>query len=213
MNGVFERFGLKVGKEKTVGTATISAYEYKDKDNPLFNLRAIRDGGSMFMMDDGKYIRLAINNELVMSDTRMEKTSNSEFVRCANGNVLMVGLGIGLTLHNLEDKMNSDEIKKITVIEKNKDVINLISLYYPNPKIEIIHNDIYNWAPKKNEKFDTIYFDIWSDINVDNLKQIKILHNKFKNKLNRKNPKCWMNSWMKEYLQDQRRRERNNIWY
>jgi len=40
--------------------------------------------------------------------------------------------------------------------------------------------------------------------------EIKILHNRFKNKLNRDNPDKWMNSWMKEYLEGIAKKDMNS---
>jgi len=209
MEGVFEHFMLPVGAKKVSGDATLSTFEFKNANNPLFNLRAIREGGSMFRMSDGKYVRLHVKGELMMSDTHMERSSNIDFVTKANGTVLIAGLGIGLIIKNIMPKVLSGQIKEITVIEKYQSVIDLVSPYFAHEKIKIICADIMDWIPCKDKKYDTIYFDIWPEICTDNLEEIKILHNRFKNKLNRNNPDKWMNSWMKEYLQDMARKDRN----
>jgi hypothetical protein len=194
MEGVIDLFPEQISK----GVAIISNYEFKNDDNPLFNLRAIRDGGYMFYIRDGKYVRLYINGELVMSDTGLEKESNYPFVNYSNGKILIAGLGIGLIIKNI---LNKENINEIIVIEKYQDVIDLVSPKFIDPRIKYICEDIFEWKPNKNEKFDTIYFDIWSEISEDNLIDIKKLHNKFKYYLNRDNPYHYMNSWMKEYLQ------------
>lgn len=207
MKGVFEHFNLKIGEKKEKGVASISAYEFKTSKDPIYAMRAAMDGMSIY---DGKYIRLVVNGELMMSDTDMEKNSNNNFVYAANGSVLIAGLGIGLILKAILEK---PEVTNVTVIEKYQDVIDLVEPYYKNPKLKIICADILEWIPEKGEKWDTIYFDIWPTICEDNLDEIKLLHNRFKNKLNRTNKDCWMNSWMKERLQAERRRSKNNYWY
>ena len=98
------------------------------------------------------------------------------------------------------------KVKKVLVVEINPDVIALIGPHFTSPKLEIIEGDIFNIDIKG--KWDTIYFDIWTDICTDNLKEIRKLHNKFKFKLNRKNPNCWMSSWKVHELRDIRRRQR-----
>lgn len=206
MDGVFEHFNLKVGEKKEKGIASISAYEFSTKKDPLYAMRAAMDGMAIY---DGKYVRLNVNGELMMSDTDMEKSSNRDFVYSANGDVLIAGLGIGLILKAILEK---PEVESITVIEKYQDVIDLVSPYFQNPKLTIINADILEWVPEKNKKWDTIYFDIWPTICEDNLDEIKLLHNRFKNKLNRKNKDCWMNSWMKERLQAEKRRSRRYYW-
>ena len=111
----------------------------------------------------GKFIRLTHRGSVVMSDTEMEKRTNAEFVRNAHGKVLIGGLGIGLILLAVQDKA---DVKKITVIEKNREVIDLVSNQLPlNDKVEIINADVFEYVPA--EKYDTIYMDIWNYINQD----------------------------------------------
>lgn len=199
IKGVASLFPEEIKK----GSAIISSYEFKDSENPLFNLRSVRDGGMLFYMYDGVYCRLNIEGKgLVMSDTYMERMSNREFINKANGKVLIAGLGLGLVIYNIIDK---DEVKEITVIENNQDVIDLVSDKFQNPKLTIICDDIYEWNHNK-VKYDTIYFDIWSDVSEDNLADIRKLHNRYKFILNRDNPDCWMDSWMKKFLQNERRK-------
>ena len=110
-------------------------------------------------------------------------------------------------------KIKDGTISKVTIIEKSKDVIDLIQPYFDIPCIEIIHADVFEYAAPKNIKYDTVYFDIWADICTDTLEEMKTLHNKYKYKLNRTNPKAWMNSWMKEKLQSDKRRENRYSYY
>ena len=190
------------GELEKKGIAKIQRIEIKDSRVSLQNLRAIMDGGRIFRVIDGHYIRLIVNKELVMSDTGMERLSNEKFIHSANGHVLIAGLGIGLIVYTI---MHKECVKSITVIEKYQDVIDLVAPKFPT--VKIICADIFDWKPAKGEKFDTIYFDIWPHICTDSLADIKILHNKFKNSLNRANTDHYMNSWMKEYLILQRRRD------
>lgn len=109
----------------------------------------------------GKFIRLTHRGSVVMSDTEMEKRTNSAFVRNAHGKVLVGGLGIGLILLAVQDKA---DVEKITVIEKNKEVIDLVANQLPlNDKVEIINADVFEYIP--SEKYNTIYMDIWNYIN------------------------------------------------
>lgn len=213
MEGVFEHYNLPVGAKRELRDATLSTFEFSSKKDPFLNIRSVRDGGSMFYVSDGKYVRLHVNGQLMMTDTGMERKSNLNFVRKANGKVLIAGLGIGLIIKNILPKLVSGEITEITIIEKYQSVIDLISPYFRHEKIKIICADIFEWMPIKDEKYDTIYFDIWPEICTDNLDEIKTLHNKFKNKLNKNNPSKWMNSWMKEYLQGIKRKERNQRYW
>lgn len=152
-----------------------------------------------------------------MSDTYMERSSNLDIKQCANGDVLIAGLGIGLILTVIAKESN---VKSITVIELEQDVINLVEqplrdyLGDDSNKLNIIKANINDWKPTK--KYDTIYFDIWRNISVDNWNEMKSLHKKFKNVLNRTNENCWMSSWQRGYIKREIAREkaeeRRNAW-
>ena len=129
-----------------------------------------------------------------MSNTPMEKRTNSEFITKANGDVLIAGLGIGLIVLPIQDKEN---IKSITIIEKQQEIINMVASQLPlNNKVNIICDDIFNYIP--NKIYDTIYLDIWPYVNSDIYKEEMLpLKNKYRKYLvsKNKNPnrfiKCW----------------------
>lgn len=109
----------------------------------------------------GKFVRLTHKGSVVMSNTDMEKRTNSSFVIKAHGNVLIGGLGIGLILLAIQDK---EEVKQITVVEKNMEVIELVGNQLPlNSKVHIVHDDVFEYKPLF--KYNTIYMDIWNYIN------------------------------------------------
>jgi spermidine synthase len=137
---------------------------------------------------------LFVNGVMMMSDGYEEHRSNSTFVWKAKGKVLIAGLGIGMVLDAI---LKKKEVDQIVVVEKYQDVIDLVSPYFNTPKWSWICADIFNWKPAKGEKFDTIYFDIWSDICTNNLKEISTLHQRFKNY---KAKEGWMGSWNCELL-------------
>lgn len=141
---------LKDGK---VGDFELSHYEIGKND-----FYAMLHG-----IPSGKFVRLMHRGEVVMSNTDMEKRANSSFVINAHGNVLIGGLGIGLTLLAIQDK---GEVKQITVVEKNKEVIELVGGQLPlNSKVHIVHDDVFEYKPLF--KYNTIYMDIWNYINSD----------------------------------------------
>lgn len=185
--------------EKQVGLAKVTPFDFLHKDDPLFNLRQLRED-PMFVVRDGEYVKLHVNGELMMSDTGMERISNKPFIKNANGDVLIAGLGIGLIVYNILENKN---ITSITIIEKYQNVIDLVSPNFNDPRITYINADIFEWKPAKGVKYDTIYFDIWPQICTDNLKDISLLHNRFKSF---KKSGGWMNSWLKDYLQKQKRK-------
>lgn len=127
----------------------------------------------------GKFVRLLHNGSVVMSDTDMEKRTNANFVRNAHGNVLIGGLGIGLILLAIQDK---PEVEKIVVVEKHKEVIDLVKDQLPlNGKVDVVNADVWEYTPA--EKFNTIYMDIWNYINTDvyrdSMKPLIVRYRKF----------------------------------
>lgn len=195
-----------------VGCAKVKKFQVSQSEANAFNLGDLFNRiDSLMNVDAGTFVKLYVDDELMMSDTRMECLSNRDFIINAHGDVMIAGLGIGLVLYNLESKVKSGQITSITVYEKHQDVIDLIGHRFPNLPLKIICKDILTYKPPKGEKYDTIYFDIWPTIDYEkNLPEIKMLHNRWK--FHKKNKESWMNSWMKEFMQQKRdedRREEN----
>lgn len=159
----------------------------------------------------GKYTQLRVHGTLMMSDTTMERETNKEFTQKAHGLILVAGLGIGLILFPLLDR---EDIEHITIVEKSQGVIDLVGPALKakfGDRLEIVCEDIFKWKPAKGQMFDTIYFDIWPSICVDNLKDITRLHRKFRRYLN-KTPRAWMDSWVRSELLVRRRRDKKEAY-
>ena len=144
----------------------------------------------------GNYVRLLHGWDCVMSNTNMEKRTNIDFVCNAYGDVIIGGLGIGMIILAIQDK---PEVKSITVIEKNQEVIDMIASQLDlNDKVKIICADVFEWKPEKGMKYDVSYMDIWNSINREiydkEMKPLKRKYAKFlrtkKENPNRYN-KCW----------------------
>ena len=151
----------------------------------------------------GKYVKLVRKNttfnNIVMSDTWMEKYTNMEVYYHAKGDVLIAGLGIGMVLLGIQSK---PEVTSITVVEKEQEIISLVTSHLPlNDKVTIVHSDIFSYVPDR--KFDTIYFDIWDNLCGDNWEEMKKLHRKF---VRKRKPNGWMSSWRKWEHQELHRR-------
>jgi len=179
-------------KKESKGIATITKFDYDAKENALFHMRNLINNGPLFHMYNGTYIRLHVNGELMMSDTAMERISNTNIVNEARGKVLIAGLGIGLIIQAMLEK---EEVTEILVIEKYQDVIDLVKPKFNNPKLKIVCADIFKYIPAS--KYDIIYFDIWPIINTENLEEIETLENKYTPFLNENG---FMDSWLKDYL-------------
>lgn len=154
---------------------------------------------------------LTVGNTLMMSDGADEQRSNTDVVRHAHGDVLIAGLGIGMILVPILAK---PDVKRVTVVELNPDVIALVEDPLrvhvgktASKRLVVEPYDIFDYAAlSKGAKWDTIYFDIWPDINIDNLTEITTLKRRFSRRLRR--PDGWMRAWQEEMLRYRRGQER-----
>lgn len=158
----------------------------------------------------GKYARLLIHGSTIMSNTYMEIETNRSIMDNANGKVLIAGLGIGMIILPIQEKKNVD---KIIVVENNEDVIDLVANKLPlHHKVEIVKGNIFDLSLSKDDKFDTIYFDIWDGICADYWNEMKKLTSKFKYKVNRENKNHMLTSWRKEDMKRLYYEEQNTGW-
>lgn len=106
--------------------------------------------------------------ELVMHDFPDELNTHLNFMLKAHGEVLITGLGLGCVARGCLENPN---VKAITVIERDKDVLKLVLPHcFPNhrERVTIIEDDAIEWA-KRNvrlgfaDKFDCAWHDIWND--------------------------------------------------
>jgi spermidine synthase len=171
--------------EGRVGEFKLEKYTIEEK-----NLAAMFQG-----IPKGDYIKLCNNYGVVMSNTPMEKRTNREFCRRANGDVFIAGLGIGLIILSIQD---NEKVKSITVLEKYPEVIELVGKQLPlNDKVKIIQGDVFKYDFAKGIKFDTIYFDIWDYINSDVYEEMVELKKKYR-KYRRSttvNPNFYIGCW------------------
>jgi hypothetical protein len=175
LRGVYHRYA---GKVHELGQAKITTIEYNANPSyDLQNLRYLRDGAGFMRMVNGAYARLHLDGELMMSDTRMERVTNYEFVKNAKGRVFIGGLGIGL--------------------------IALVGPLFKHPKLTIVEGDVFTYKP--SGKFDTIYFDIWAKISQDNLPDMAKLHQRYKGY--KRSKSAYMGSWLRPYLVRERNKE------
>jgi hypothetical protein len=153
---------------------------------------------------------------IMMSDTPMERNTNYDFIQKANGDVIIFGLGLGLVIVPLLKKEN---IKSILVVELHQDLIDLVEpilkQHDPENKLKIIQGDcfeVHNKIPKE-QKFDSIYGDIWIDISTDNYEEMKTLTKNWKNRLNRSNQYAFIDHWLKDHLKKEIQKEKRERFY
>lgn len=181
----------------------------------MAQMRSAMDGQSWYtrgLQHDFPYVKLVkVGEGVMMSDTPMERNTNRDFIRRANGDVLIFGLGIGLIIMPL---LKDKSVQSITVVELHQDLIDLVEpilkKHDVDNKLTIIHGDcfeIHNTISKER-KFDVVYGDIWISINTDNYDEMKKLTKVWKYRLNRSNPDSFIDHWMQDYLKKEISRDK-----
>lgn len=151
-----------------------------------------------YMLEEGDYVSLRRKTgfrSVIMSDTPFERYTNLSAAKLAKGDVLIGGLGIGMTLVPI---MSKPEVSSITVVEISGEVVEMvwpqISRRLGAHKVELVIGDMFEWFPE-GKKFDTVWFDVWDAICSDNLKDMAKLHRRWSKRLNKGG---WMESWAQD---------------
>lgn len=140
----------------------------------------------------GLYTKLMCGETLFMADTPCEVEDHKPLLENATGNVLVMGLGIGLTLELLFQKVDVDYVH---VIEKSQEVIDIVSPYYLEKykdKVSIIHADALELHPFG--EWNAIWVDIWSDISINNKQQYDLMRERWTPYTN------WIGLWAEDKL-------------
>lgn len=98
-----------------------------------------------------------------MSDTPYEWNTNAPFFPKARGDVLIGGLGLGLVPTMIAGK---PEVRSITIVEKEPDIIKLTWPQIRHPKMKCFQDDFFRYlkyAKAQGLQFDVIQCDIWHD--------------------------------------------------
>lgn len=152
----------------------IGSFEIKNIKNPSEYIDGYmyRKKGDL----DVSILELHGPDNIWMRISPMEIESSYMFIKYAKGVVGVVGLGLGYVVQELAKK---EEVKKVVVYEKEKDIIDLYySSFEENKKIEIINEDAFK---AKGKKFDYFYVDIYEyklhTKVVEDFKTFNKLHN------------------------------------
>lgn len=162
------------------GVAKVEHFQVSKREYEMSLLRATVTRGRVEPVPEGTYAKLVVNGTLMMSDTPMEQSTNRSFVLGARGKVLIAGLGLGMILVPL---LRNPKVESILVLEKEADVIDLISpVYLPTheAKLKIVHGDAFTHKVEADWKFDSIYLDIWPNILESNHAEIQRLKRKYR---------------------------------
>lgn len=168
--------------EGKIGEAELRHLIIREREASRTRMRAVVTGGREAPIPEGTYTQLIIRGRLLMSDTPMEQRSNYEVIHQARGDVLIAGLGVGMVILPILAK---PQVRSVLVVEKSPDVIALVEPHLRKALgdkscwLRVRQADIFEFEPARGEKWDVLYFDIWGDVNSDDLKDSKALKKKF----------------------------------
>jgi hypothetical protein len=118
---------------------------------PCYDVR----GNQAYHAEDILVTLLKINNKVWMLDDPPHWWNMQDQAGFFHGHVVCAGLGLGLIVHALHD---NPRVHKITVIEREKDVIDLVGPRLPREKLEIVHRDFWDW---RDAQPDSVFFDLF----------------------------------------------------
>lgn len=178
----------------TSGHARIEHFEVTRGESDWTRLRCAIGHADEYV-PPGKYTRLMLHGDVMMSDTLYEQCTCHVFLRQSSGRVLIAGLGIGMVLPPVLAK---DEVRSVTVVEKSADVIALVEPHVRHPKLTVVQGDIFTWRPPRGAKYETIWFDVWNGTCGDYWPEMKRLFQRYRRYLVRGGwMRCWEQTKMK----------------
>jgi hypothetical protein len=189
----------------TSGVWSVSTYTVTEEDERWEMVRAAASSSSRGRyVSAGTYKALKRNGHVIMSNTPDEIRDHRYFFSRAKGKVLINGLGLGMALKailNKVDDKGAPAVELVHVVEKAEDVLKLVRPTYESDKrVSFIHADALEY--KSTLRYDVVWHDIFDDICADNLPIMHKLHRKYGGKAE------WQGSWCRErceYLLKQQR--------
>jgi hypothetical protein len=181
------------------GDWEVYTFNVSKADEAFGRIRAIASSDRGRFVPAGAYKGLRQAGTIVMSNTPDEIADCSDFFSEAKGRVLINGLGLGIALDVILNKLKEDDsgrraVEEVYVVEKSQDVLNLVEgTFKDDPRVKIVHADALEYKPIG--KFDAVWHDIWSYICSDNLPEMHKLHRKYGRKLTESG---WQGSWCQE---------------
>lgn len=176
------------------GPWSVSTFTVSKEDADFGAMRAIVGSDRGRYVPEGAYKALKRGGTVVMSNTPDEIRDCYDFFRAAQGRVLINGLGLGIAMDVILNKVNlkgEPSVKEVVVIEKSYDVFKLVApTFIQDKRVQILIADAMEFKPEG--RFDAVWNDIWDFICGDNLKDMDKLHKKYVRRTS------WQGSWCQE---------------
>ena len=190
----------------TSGVWSISTFTVTEEDERWEMVRAAASSSSRGRyVSAGTYKALKRGGHIIMSNTPDEIRDHRYFFSRAKGKVLINGLGLGMALKAILNKVDDKGVPVVShifVVEKSEDVLRLVQPTYESDlRVRFFNDDALDFECR-GEKFDLVWHDIFDDICADNLPIMHKLHRKYGGKTG------WQGSWCRErceYMMKQQR--------
>lgn len=153
---VTEEGKVKMMQEKQ----EIHFYEKKINFHDEYAVHVTPPFEGKFSVQTEPFEALKIGENIIGRDTEEERDIRQADARKMRGDVLIVGLGLGVMNQMVRMK---DGVTSVTVVEINQEVIDYVASAHPDrlEGITVICDDFYNFVQNTPLRFDSIYGDIF----------------------------------------------------
>ena len=188
------------------GSWIIKKFKIKKERAEFFNMQQMFNGMLGRAIAPGSYTKLGnIESQvLMMSDTPAELRDHREAVYRAHDHCLIAGLGLGIIA---EACLRKKDVTHVTILEKEPDIIKMVKPYlekkWSKKRFTIIECDALKWQPPKDIKYGMAWFDIWPEMDSDNLPDMHLLHRRYGRKA------TWKGSWGRDVIERDLRSNRS----
>jgi len=134
--------------------------------------------------------------DVVMSDTPDEIRDHAAILNMGHGRVLINGLGLGCVVHGLLSDERRMRVEHIDVVEKDEDVIKLMSPYLDDERVEIHHEDAFTIKWPIGSHWNCVWHDIWPELSDLYVPEITKLKQKYGNRC------MWQGAWGERIMRD-----------
>jgi hypothetical protein len=183
----------------------VETFVVSESDEKWGMMRAVVSSDRGRYVPAGTYKALKERGAIIMSNTPDEIRDLCHFLYRAQGKVLINGLGLGVALKAILNKVTESgepAVELVHVVEKSEDVLKLVRPTYESDKrVSFIHADALEYRTAL--KFDVVWHDIFDNICADNLPIMHRLHRKYGSKTE------WQGSWCRERCESQLSRYRH----
>lgn len=114
------------------------------------------------------------HGECVMVDDPAELRTHLHAARTAYGNVFVTGLGLGCVLRMLQ---LNPQVARITVVERDRHVIDLVWPHTPHDRVELVWQDALAFLEGTDRTWDCAWHDAWTDTDQGE-PQLQVFHAK-----------------------------------